>query len=83
MENPELSPGMFYRKSENPDIQPGDLVEVHSTLSIQTEVERAYTGHHQFDWVRPRTVWFESNAPIFMDFGRGHIVASAGIRLEH
>jgi competence protein CoiA len=67
--NARLSHGIFWRKSENLNKQPGDLVEVHSTESIKSEIEREYIGHHQFEWVRPRTVWFESTAPVFLDFG--------------
>lgn len=69
-QNPELSRGMFWRRSENPDWKPGDLVEVHSTERIKSEIEREYIGHHQFEWVQPRTVWFESTVPVFLDFGQ-------------
>ncbi|MCC6396717.1 MAG: hypothetical protein IT282_06830 [Bacteroidetes bacterium] len=63
------SSGIFWRKSENPDTKPGDLVELHSISSIKSEIEREYIGQHQFEWVRPHTVWFESTAPVFLDFG--------------
>ena len=67
--HPGLSRGMFWRRSENRNRRPGDLVEVHSTESIKSDIEREYIGHHQFEWTRPRTVWFESHAPVFLDFG--------------
>lgn len=67
--NEGVNRGMFWRKSENPDRKPEDLFEVHSTACIKSDIEREYAGHHQFEWVRPRTAWFESTAPVFLDFG--------------
>lgn len=58
---------LFYRRSENP----GNLsmVEMHSIREIQKEIDNEYMGHHLYDWVRPRTVWYESRAKVYMDFG--------------
>ena len=58
---------MGWRRSENPNHQPDDLVLVY-TQKISEQVDQDYTGHHLFDWVRPRTVWYESKKPVFLDF---------------
>lgn len=57
----------FHRKSENP----GDplMVLIHSVEEIQDEIEQHYRGHHLFDWVKPRAVWYESKMRVFLDFG--------------
>ena len=36
---------------------------------IRDLVEANYTGHHQFDWVRPRRTWFDAECPVYIDFG--------------
>lgn len=73
--------GTFYRLTEtqrdHPDIvltksnvRTHDImVRVHSLREIQTAVDEAYCGHHQYDWIRPRGVWLESSCPVFIDFG--------------
>lgn len=57
----------FWRLSENP----GDrsLVRVHSMRDIEADIHKHYRGHHLFDWVRPRSVWFDAGAPVFIDDG--------------
>lgn len=61
----------FGRWSENPGKAPGDgeLVLMHSMEEIREEIEQHYIGHHLFDWIRPRSVWFEARAPVYFDFG--------------
>jgi competence protein CoiA len=61
--------GMFWRKSENPNFQPGDMVEVHGLHKIEAELTQSYRGHHQYAWVKPRAGWLESGAPVYIDFG--------------
>lgn len=58
---------LFYRRSENPGNP--SMVEIHGTHEIQEEIDKEYRGHHLYDWVHPRTVWYESNAKVYMDFG--------------
>jgi hypothetical protein len=36
---------------------------------VETEIAKNYTGHHRFDWQRPRDVWYGATAPVFFDFG--------------
>lgn len=74
--------GIFYRLTETQRFYP-DRVLTKSTLGlpdsldrmlhgldeIRTEVDEAYCGHHQYDWIRPRGVWLESTCPVFIDFG--------------
>jgi competence CoiA-like predicted nuclease len=57
----------FWRKSEN--LTGGPLVLAHSMSEIREEIARNFAGHHLFDWERPRTVWFDATAPVFLDFG--------------
>jgi competence protein CoiA len=59
----------FWRKSENPDHKPGGMVRIHDVNEIQNEIDKDYVGHHLYDWVRPRSVWFESRSPVYIDFG--------------
>ena len=78
--------GQFFRLSEanrdNPDncvtkstIGSLDgLVEVHSRQEIESQVDAAYRGHHQYDWVRPRRTWLESTFPVFIDFGGDQLI---------
>ena len=63
---------IFWRKSENAEVAAGRvdlLVEVHSRREIKNEIDQNYAGHHLFEWLRPRTVWFEATAPVYFDFG--------------
>lgn len=64
----------YWRLSENPDVfrVPNTLVEIHCTDDIKTEIESHYIGHHLFDWVRPRRVWFESKKDVYLDFGEDY-----------
>lgn len=47
------------------------IIGTHSieTDDISKEIEPYYTGHHSFDWLHPRTVWYEATKPVFIDFG--------------
>lgn len=58
---------IYWLRSENPD--PSGLVEVHPASDLQDDIFQAYTGHHMFHWVRPRTVWFGATSEVFFDFG--------------
>jgi hypothetical protein len=62
---------IFYRKSENPDASRSFWI--HDLHEIQEEVNRSYVGHHVFDWVRPRSVWFEAKAPVYFDFNADNL----------
>jgi hypothetical protein len=64
----------FWRKSEQPDYQPGDMVRMHSVEeeweeNTRREIQESYNGHHMFDWKWPHSVWLESTKPVFLDFG--------------
>lgn len=59
----------FFRKSENPDRPLAYAGLVHDMDEIQAEIDRDYVGHHFLDWVRPRSVWFASSCPVYIDFG--------------
>lgn len=63
----------FWRPSENPDADDNSLVRIHSCSEIENEIWENYVGHHHFHWNRPRTVWLESERPVFIDFGDDHI----------
>jgi len=60
----------FYRYSENPDWEnPSSLVLIHSFNEIEEEVDKFYVGHHLFDWIKYRYVWFKAGSNVFFDFG--------------
>ncbi len=66
----------FWRLSENPHHVFGSdqLVEIHRMDDIKDEIEAHYVGHHLFDWKRPRTVWFDAQKPVYIDFGSDDFV---------
>ncbi|MGH7024220.1 MAG: competence protein CoiA [Caulobacteraceae bacterium] len=69
--------GLFFRLSDGRRDYPDREITkatltfgfIHSLREIQTEVEQAYRGHHQYDWVRPRRTWLEASCPVYIDFG--------------
>lgn len=63
--------GLFWRRSENPDVTPGTrgLVLIRSYQEISEAVSATYRGHQQYDWVRPRKTWLDAKCPVYIDFG--------------
>jgi competence protein CoiA len=74
--------GLFFRLSEGRaddperDISKATLRSgfIHGIHEIRSEIEQAYRGHHQYDWVRPRQAWLESTCPVYIDFGDDFLV---------
>ncbi len=74
--------GLFFRLSENRTAFPGKIFTkatmrggfIHGIHEIEAEVELAYRGHHQYDWVRPRRTWLDAACPVYIDFGEDHLV---------
>ncbi len=74
--------GMFFRLSEGrADFPDANITKatlrfgyVHGIQEIKTEVEQAYSGHHQYDWVRPRRTWLDAACPVYIDFGEDYLV---------
>jgi competence protein CoiA len=70
----------YWRRSENPNPKPDDMFLTHfvdedSETGIRNQINEHYVGHHMFDWKHPRTVWLESNKPVYFDFGlKEHLV---------
>ena len=42
---------------------------IYGIHEIEREIEQAYRGHHQYDWVRPRRTWLAARCPVYIDFG--------------
>jgi hypothetical protein len=40
---------------------------------IEAEVNEAYGGHHQYDWVRPRSTWLDARCPVYIDLGEDYL----------
>ncbi|MBK7244429.1 MAG: hypothetical protein IPH98_11300 [Saprospiraceae bacterium] len=57
---------LFFRYSENEEN--AIMVLVRSVNDLKDEINSNYIGHHIYDWVRPRTVWLNSNCRVFIDF---------------
>lgn len=57
----------FWRRSEQ--ISGSKMVEMHRSELISEQIKENYRGHHFFTWKKPRSVWFSSTAPVFLDFG--------------
>lgn len=72
---------VFWRLSENPDYIFGssELVRLHSMSEIENQIKEAYIGHHLFDWKHPRTVWYESNKPVYLDFNSNELLVQVKI----
>jgi len=68
--------GLFWRLSENPGATRSSRggVQIHGIHEIEDEVNDAYRGHHQYDWIRPRKTWLEATCPIYIDFGDEYLV---------
>lgn len=58
---------IYYRPSEK--VEGSTMVECYSMLGIMEQILKNHVGHYLFDWVRPKSVWFEAKAPIYFDFG--------------
>lgn len=69
--------GLFFRLSEARSDYPEREItkanlsfgSIYSLHDIRAEVEQAYRGHHQYDWVRPRRTWLDAACPVYIDFG--------------
>lgn len=72
--------GLFFRLSEcrveYPDVTKASIRGgiYHGMHEIADEVLFAYRGHHQFDWVRPRSTWLEAGSPVYIDFGEDYLL---------
>jgi hypothetical protein len=42
---------------------------MHGIHEIEAEVNQAYKGHHQYDWVKPRRTWLDATFPVYIDLG--------------
>ncbi len=72
--------GIFFKLSELRENNPfatKSMVswgQYHFMHEIADQVHQSYSGHHQFDWIRPRKAWLESSVPVFIDFGDEYLV---------
>jgi len=57
----------FWRKSEQ--MEGSRMVEMHPSELIGDQIRDSYRGHHFFKRKKPRSVWFSSTVPVFLDFG--------------
>jgi competence protein CoiA len=64
--------GLFLRKSERANSETDGLM--HGIGEIEEAVNRAYRGHHQYDWVRPRRTWLDATCAVYIDFGEEELV---------
>jgi competence protein CoiA len=63
--------GVFWRRSENPEVVEGcgSMVLIHSFRDIKNEVMANFLGHQQYTWTRPHKTWLSANCPVYLDFG--------------
>ena len=74
--------GRFHLRNENPDYEKmlkSELSPPYYLMikmpcpeedhRVRKDIEVSYVGHHVFMWKNPRSVWFESTKPVFIDFG--------------
>jgi competence protein CoiA len=68
--------GMFWRRSENPDIAPSGP-RPGQAIMITSDTQRSAIEHpdyriglqRQYHWVRPRATWLDSAVPVYLDLG--------------
>lgn len=72
--------GLFFRLSEareyEPEISKSALKHgwIHSIDEIYDSICENFSGHRQYDWVKPRKMWLETKVPVFIDFGEQYLV---------
>lgn len=72
--------GLFFRlsecRAEDPGVTRASIRggEIHGIHEIESLVNKAYAGHHQYDWVRPRRTWLDATRPVYIDFGDESLV---------
>ncbi len=72
--------GIFFRlseaKQENLEISKAEVRGgwIHGICEIKDEIDKAYNGYHQYDWVRPRKTWLDAQCPVYIDFGDDYLV---------
>lgn len=69
--------GLFWRLSDDPGgkrSEPPGCVRMRGIGEIEAEVNDAYAGHHQYDWVRPRKTWLDATCPVYIDFGDEYLI---------
>ncbi len=50
---------------------------IHSIREVERELEQAYRGHHQYDWVRPHRTWLDAKTPVYIDIGEAGLAKLA------
>lgn len=63
--------GLFWRKSKNPDVTPGQggMVRIDGKDRIDDAIRALSAGHFQYDWVRAHAGWLASGRPVYIDLG--------------
>ena len=57
------------------DIDSGaSMVELYRSATIEKQILADYRGHHFYKWARPREIWLQAKAPVFLDFGTQELV---------
>ena len=46
----------------------------HFLCDSKDKILKTYKGHHQYEWVRPRKTWLDSQCPVYIDFGTEYLV---------
>lgn len=63
----------FFKRSDLEN-ESGTLYELHRSATIESEILRDYRGHHFYKWKRPRDVWYQASAPVFLDLGASELI---------
>jgi competence protein CoiA len=63
--------GKIYHKVSEDDGR--GFVELYNLNQIKNLIISNYTGHHHFDWRRPRQVWFSASTTVLFDFGDDYL----------
>lgn len=46
----------------------GIAYRCYNTKDIISDIDNNHKNHYQFDWIKPRKVWLQSNKRVFLDF---------------
>lgn len=54
-----------------------------SAHETESQIEEYYQGHHYLQWIRPRSVWYESSKDVFVDLGDDNLWQLCRFNAEH
>lgn len=66
---------MFFRRSER--TEGSNMQRIYCGGELAEHFPAVYRGHHLYLWVRPRSVWYQTTKPTYLDIGNGMVALLA------